>query len=156
MTCGTLRFKKSQIIPNSTNTAQIREILRSNSSPPAALEASLRDVISKAPEELERYDTDIEKLQSLLSSIVFQRAALPAHFEACRSILSPIRRLPIELLAEIFKTCSYPEKDNNLVGTDIPALELIASLNVCSFWHNVAMGTPRLWSRILVDTKSWH
>ncbi|KAJ6577635.1 hypothetical protein B0H19DRAFT_891060, partial [Mycena capillaripes] len=65
----------------------------------------LRDVICRALEELGRYDAEIERLRNLLSGLVSERTALAAHFEACQSVFSPIRRLPVELLAEIFEMC---------------------------------------------------
>jgi hypothetical protein len=110
-------FTKPQILPDAIHTTQLRELLRSNVLPPAHLDATLRDVIHKAPVVLERYDAEIETLQNMLSGLVAERSSLAAHFEACRSVFSPIRRLPVELLAEVFEMCS-PFNDQSSLSRD--------------------------------------
>ncbi|KAJ6551161.1 hypothetical protein B0H19DRAFT_893855, partial [Mycena capillaripes] len=54
---------------------------------------------------LGRYDAEIERLQNALDLLPVERAALASHFEACRGVFSPIRRLPTELLVQIFEMC---------------------------------------------------
>ncbi|KAJ6577892.1 hypothetical protein B0H19DRAFT_1370952 [Mycena capillaripes] len=162
-TCRSIRFQKSRIIPDLSQSTQIREILRSNSSPSVPLEGSLRDVIRRAPADLERYDGEIKQLQTLVSRLVSERAALAAHLEACRSIFSPFRRFPVELLIRIFELCTSSDEDAMGSGTTTPTEELdrlaqrplLELSRVSSFWHKVAVGTPRLWSTIRVNTTGW-
>ncbi|KAJ6537848.1 hypothetical protein B0H19DRAFT_913580, partial [Mycena capillaripes] len=56
--------------------------------------------------ELVRYDIEIERLQNELAEIISERDALAFCAEGCRSLFSPIRRLPTELLTEIFGMCA--------------------------------------------------
>ncbi|KAJ7671244.1 hypothetical protein DFH06DRAFT_937982, partial [Mycena polygramma] len=65
----------------------------------------LRDVIQKASAELDKYDAEIGQLQILVSRLTSERAAISSHLDACRSVFSPIRRLPAELLTEIVEVC---------------------------------------------------
>ncbi|KAJ7671265.1 hypothetical protein DFH06DRAFT_1293331 [Mycena polygramma] len=162
--CGTTGFKSSQIMEDPISPTALREVLRSNVPPPAKWEATLRDVIQKAPAELERYDAEIRKLQVLLSGLVSERAALSSHSDACRSVFSPIRRLPVELLTKIFGICASYEKDiDRPASVTTPAKEmdrlakrpLLELSQVCSHWHEVAIGTPHLWSTIVVNTGNW-
>ncbi|KAI5828537.1 hypothetical protein K523DRAFT_387856 [Schizophyllum commune Tattone D] len=78
--------------------------------------------------------------------------------------ISLINRLPFELLSEIF-ILSLPSVDRCwMFGETINAQEGRRSPNVpshlrtpsvltavCVYWHALATGTPRLWTRILVD-----
>ncbi|KAJ7922256.1 hypothetical protein B0H13DRAFT_129401 [Mycena leptocephala] len=164
-------FTKPQILPDAIHTTQLRELLRSNVLPPAHLDATLRDVIHKAPVVLERYDAEIETLQNMLSGLVAERSSLAAHFEACRSVFPPIRRLPVELLAEVFEMCSpfndqsslsrdqYSSlPDPNTPGQELDRLaqcHLLVLSQVSSLWHNVALDIPKLWSTISLDTSLW-
>ncbi|KAJ7689197.1 hypothetical protein B0H17DRAFT_1067252 [Mycena rosella] len=77
-------------------------------------------------------------------------------------------RLPPELLAEIFGMCSSPAGEDSTYGglsdklTPEQEVERLAKAyllqlsQVCSVWHEVAMGTPKLWSTIVVDTTLWY
>ncbi|KAJ7616756.1 hypothetical protein DFH06DRAFT_1238379 [Mycena polygramma] len=162
-TCGGRNFQRSQILSDAVLNAQLREILRSNVSPPANMEASLRDVICRAPMELERYDAEIGHLQDAVSRLVSERIALAAHLDACRSVFAPVRRLPIELLAEIFQIHISSTKYDKPLFTTTPARELdrlakhslLKLSQVSPLWHEVAIGTPRLWTTIVINTTRW-
>ncbi|KAJ6451666.1 hypothetical protein C8R47DRAFT_1169932 [Mycena vitilis] len=161
--CGTSSFKASSILASPVLAAELREILLSNIPPQPGTEATLRHVIRTAPAELERYDAEIDQLQGLLSRLASERRALAAHLAACRQVSAPVRRLPVELLTEIFEEC-IPVKENTMIphastyGEELNRLakcSLLGLSQVCSLWHIVAIGTPHLWSTIFVDTSLW-
>ncbi|KAJ7195944.1 hypothetical protein GGX14DRAFT_325807, partial [Mycena pura] len=77
--------------------------LRSNAMP-AELE-SFRKIIDDAPDELFRYASEISNLQTALNRLVREHATLTAYVDGCRSLFSPIRRLPPELLVAVFEMC---------------------------------------------------
>ncbi|KAJ7189074.1 hypothetical protein C8R46DRAFT_935293 [Mycena filopes] len=91
-----------------------------------------------------------------------ERATLSWYNDGCRSVSSPVRRLPTELLAEIFDMCA-PSYEGVISGTTTKTQELervakkylLQLSQVCSHWHRVAMGTPNLWSFIVLDTDAW-
>ncbi|KAF7333002.1 hypothetical protein MVEN_02406500 [Mycena venus] len=158
--CGSTSFRRSRIYPHPTHVAELREILRGNIVPPAPLKASLRDDIHRAPGKLERYDAEIQKLQKILSGLISERDSLVAHVEACGSVFASIRRLPMELLTEIFGMCSIPR---SLLSSITPKAELdrlarrdlLELSQVSFFWHKIAIGTPKLWSDIVSNTSLW-
>ncbi|KAJ7604727.1 hypothetical protein DFH06DRAFT_1253896 [Mycena polygramma] len=154
-------FKSSPLLPDSIRATELRQILRGNVLPPAPVEAILRGVIQNAPAELARYDAEIERITGVLSAVASERATLAAHVQACRSVFSPVRRLPMELLGKIFEMCLSPHQGPNLSRYHDEGLrrlakhDLLRLSKVYSFWHNTAFGTPRLWSAIVVDTIDW-
>ncbi|KAJ7366530.1 hypothetical protein DFH08DRAFT_763788 [Mycena albidolilacea] len=79
----------------------------------------------------------IEKTQLKIASLQSQIERERAIAAALRYIISPVRALPVELLAEIFvlaiRDCTHI--------TDVLRLS-----QVCSDWRQVAHSTPRLWT----------
>jgi F-box-like len=84
-------------------------------------------------------------LESDLASLLTKRDEIESHLEqAVRSQTpSPIYRLPCELLASIFiMGVLHAEEEDSLM--------LSALMLVCRYWHDVAVNTPFLWSKITV------
>ncbi|KAJ7700843.1 hypothetical protein B0H17DRAFT_905222, partial [Mycena rosella] len=87
--------------------------------------------------EFERYDPEIARIQAILASLQTRRRNLKWYQDCCRGVLSPMRKLPPEVLQTIFVCARGSEPDV------IPAVG-----QVCRHWRNVAVGTPKLWSNI--------
>jgi hypothetical protein len=91
-------------LPNPSQIAELQNILRSNSLPPEL--SSIQTTISAAPTELERYDWAINSVQNELNRLSSERRTLAFYTDGCRSALFPIRRVPVEVLVEIFDLCA--------------------------------------------------
>ncbi|KAJ7646059.1 hypothetical protein DFH06DRAFT_1476634 [Mycena polygramma] len=158
--CGKPPFKASPLLPNASQISDLRDILRSNTLP---LEKSgLLNVVDRALPELKRFNAEIARLQQRLAILISDRNELESYSDGCRSAFSPIRRLPTEVLAEIFGMC-YPPGEGVIAETVTPVEEvdrvakkyLLQISQVCSHWHSVVMETPMLWSTIILDTDVW-
>jgi hypothetical protein len=91
-------------------------------------------------QEIERIDDEIKRLTS-------RRNALQFFVDAHRQLLSPIRRLPPEVLQRIFVGClpehpSYPAMHSSIAPVLLG--------RICSRWRDIAYGTAELWSSIHV------
>ncbi|KAJ7288875.1 hypothetical protein C8J57DRAFT_1047079 [Mycena rebaudengoi] len=134
--------------------------MRSNRFP--AETSHFQSVLASSPATLAEYDVEIGRLQSLLKKAISDRATLHAYTEGCRSVLSPIRRLPAELLVEIFAT-ALDESDGLTARTTTPQQEIrrlsnedLLRLSQVSFWwRGIAVGTPMLWSTITINMRQW-
>ncbi|KAJ7434051.1 hypothetical protein B0H11DRAFT_2296485 [Mycena galericulata] len=158
--CGEIPFKSSPLIPNSEQITRLRDILHSNTLPPET--SNFRSIIAEAPPELARYDVEIQRIQDTLDRLNTERATLESYTNGCRSVRSVLRRFPIELLGEIFDICAPPgAKEISQATTCKEEVERLAKKyllqisQVCSRWHTVGMGTPKLWSNIVVDETLW-
>ncbi|KAJ7150288.1 hypothetical protein C8R46DRAFT_500436 [Mycena filopes] len=60
--------------------------------------------------------------------------------------LSPIHTLAFEMLAEIMVLSLTPRKYTYHLETNAGAKEVLRLCRVCTFWRDVALGTPRLWA----------
>ncbi|KAJ7189021.1 hypothetical protein C8R46DRAFT_1341639 [Mycena filopes] len=158
--CHNSTFGGSSFLPDSARLDQLRHILRSNTVPPEI--SSFRRVAEEAPVELARYDAEIERLREHTARLLSERATLSWYSDGCRSVAAPVRRLPTELLAQIFDLCA-PDGQEVISDTTTPTEEverlakkyLLQLAQVCSYWRSVAMETPTLWSLIVLDTNLW-
>ncbi|KAJ6468498.1 hypothetical protein C8R47DRAFT_804814 [Mycena vitilis] len=126
----------------------------------------LSSLISTLSDQLASCDEERATLHSKMIQIDAQRAKLRQHLEECRTFQAPIRHLPSEIVAEIFKmtVAATPEPGSALVDAyaiDLalyrlaqPPLHTVS--RVCARWHSIAMGTPALWSKIHLDPSLWH
>ncbi|KAJ7146976.1 hypothetical protein C8R44DRAFT_973518 [Mycena epipterygia] len=160
--CTQIPFQKSHLLSNPTQFSHLRGILRSNALPPAETSRTFQHVMAEMPLEIARYDSEIKRLQERLDELKSDREKLQSYAHGCRSVFSPVRRLPPELLIEIFEMCAPPGVHYiSETTTPIEELERLAKKyllqlsQVCSHWYGLVMGTARLWSTIVVDTTLW-
>ncbi|KAI5828932.1 hypothetical protein K523DRAFT_243374 [Schizophyllum commune Tattone D] len=67
--------------------------------------------------------------------------------------LAPIRRLPVEVLSEIFKICCGNGSAIDITKRSCPPLVLSS---VCKIWRDVMHGTPGIWADFLIPESSSH
>ncbi|KAJ7467487.1 hypothetical protein FB451DRAFT_1258691 [Mycena latifolia] len=148
----------SSLLPTPEQKHQLRDFLRSNSVPHGP--SHFQSVIASSAVDLAGYDKAIEWFQQMLKTMTSEREALQDYSDGCRSVFAPVRRLPTEILGEIFSLCA-PEPmplftfwthqipRNNM--DRVAQSHLLRLAQVCSSWHTTVMGTPSLWATIDVD-----
>ncbi|KAF8201165.1 hypothetical protein K438DRAFT_1821502 [Mycena galopus ATCC 62051] len=104
----------------------------------------IRALLVDPADELARIDTRIEELEVALKQLKEQRASLKGPIHAHRALISPMRRVPDDVLVEIFLSC-LPSEHNSLI--DFAEAPLVLG-RICRHWRSVAYSTPRLWSSI--------
>ncbi|KIY48768.1 hypothetical protein FISHEDRAFT_73312 [Fistulina hepatica ATCC 64428] len=85
----------------------------------------------------ENTDAQVAALDVQLKALNVQRAALVWRATAARSLLSPVRLLPDELLLHTFSFVSY----------DISSIPMRVA-SVCKRWHDVVYSAPSLWCNL--------
>ncbi|KAJ7577769.1 hypothetical protein C8J56DRAFT_1170870 [Mycena floridula] len=118
-------------IPPYMPSTEIQELLRSNHAPSSALESSFRKAI--ADSELLAARIEVMKLE--LISLIREQAQKEPEIRDYKVVLSPIRRLPVETLEQIF----FATIPSYLIGT----MSLDPSLPL---WI-----IPQLWSHICLS-----
>ncbi|KAJ7468721.1 hypothetical protein FB451DRAFT_1257130 [Mycena latifolia] len=165
--CKTPLFHSSLLV-QMTQTVELRKRLRSNDSPSHFEASHCQAIISSSSAELERYDAELFRLKAVLHQIKLDRAAVEDYSRLCRYILSPIRRLPTEILVDIFRLCLFEaEQPHHAPAVDqedaaveyetrrVAKAELLRLSQVCPRWHRLIMGTPILWSSVQLDLSWW-
>ncbi|KAJ7726394.1 hypothetical protein B0H16DRAFT_1592794 [Mycena metata] len=95
---------------------------------------------------LKQLDDKIAGLQKALDKLVEERASLGAFVEAHKALLSPIRRLPPDVIQEIFAACLPTHRNCVMSASEAPVL----LGRICSSWRAISLTTTRLWTRLHV------
>ncbi|KAJ7649702.1 hypothetical protein FB45DRAFT_818850 [Roridomyces roridus] len=114
------------------------ELLSSNSAPCTDLQsATIWEAIQGAR-------MDIGRIEIAMKQLAAKRSQLKVFVQKNSSILSAIRRLPPEILSEIFALCVCGDPFNpRRRGAWVVA-------RVCRQWRAVAMNTAELWRHFFV------
>ncbi|KAJ7648178.1 hypothetical protein DFH06DRAFT_1476267 [Mycena polygramma] len=117
-------------------------LLNSNQVPLGPDVAIFKSTISKIDEHMAELDAEIERLQERMRELQDERALLSHYRDRNHGVLSPVRRIPPEVLGEIF---SWTGRKMRM--KDSPWL----FTHVSQYWRTVAVSDSTLWS--LVATK---
>ncbi|KAJ6456420.1 hypothetical protein C8R45DRAFT_1034425 [Mycena sanguinolenta] len=93
---------------------------------------------------LRSLDVRIADLQKAIDELAQERAGVKAYVHAHQALLSPIRRLPLDILEEIFVACLPTHRNCVMSASEAPVL----LGRICSSWRAISLATPRLWARL--------
>ncbi|KAJ7483424.1 hypothetical protein FB451DRAFT_1555395 [Mycena latifolia] len=132
-------------------------LLASNEAPLEADLIVVKSMISKADERLLFLATEISRLQEWLKPLEDERDTLRNFRIQNKAILSPLRRIPPEILIEIF-SWTLPSVREALAGggLDVGRSPWVLG-QISSSWRAAALSTPSLWSLVVIDyaVSSW-
>ncbi|KAK1221098.1 hypothetical protein PQX77_016145 [Marasmius sp. AFHP31] len=110
--------------------------------------SSVRHDISQflleAEREMDEYDAEISKLKDAILRLEEKRAGLGRSMEKCHSLLSPVHRLPTEILTNVFSELCLCHPRS-----------VLRLSSVCGRWRELALSTPSLWTTLVIDFRQW-
>lgn len=104
----------------------------------------IRQLLTRPKARVDEVDKEIKRITDLLESLQRQRQVDTTYISQHEAILSPIRRIPTEILQCIFLRC-LPTK-HNAVMSSLQAPVLLT--HVCRDWREAALKMPRLWASL--------
>ncbi|KAJ7471557.1 hypothetical protein B0H11DRAFT_1867742 [Mycena galericulata] len=122
------------------------DLLSSNTVPSDSQLPVIHDALQRAEEGIVARTHMILQLQDQLAELENQRSELDIFVKRHRAAVSTLRRLPSEILLEIFAHC----RDDNLTNNAPWGI-----VRVCSRWRAVALASPRLWSHFSVQLRDF-
>ncbi|KAF7348253.1 hypothetical protein MSAN_01778900 [Mycena sanguinolenta] len=125
--------------------------LHTNYVPSDAEVLEIRSLLVEPTDELVRIDTQIEAMEIALGQLKEQRALLREPIDAHRALISPMRRVPQDILLEIFFSC-LPTEHNALMD---PAEAPLVLGRICRYWREVVYSAPMLWSSVHIPSPSY-
>ncbi|KAJ7608944.1 hypothetical protein DFH06DRAFT_1247803 [Mycena polygramma] len=96
---------------------------------------------------LEPHEAELARLDSLMRKITIHREKIKDHIRSHRALISHPRRLPQDILEQIFLAC-LPTRHNAVMSPMEPPLLLG---RICSAWRAVAFSMPRLWASLHIS-----
>ncbi|SJL14451.1 uncharacterized protein ARMOST_17908 [Armillaria ostoyae] len=117
----------------------------------------IRQTLAGLVPKLDKYDAEIKELEETLACLKHHRTDLAYSVSVYKAFLSPICRLPAELLCKFFlEACAVG--DRFPIGNDIRetfqshSQTALRIASVCSYWRSVSLSFPPLWSVMFIDT----
>lgn len=123
---------------------RIQYLLASNERPRHHEENIIRGQVTQAEDSLTQYDASIDRLERELTRLRARRDSLQELTTARKAILSPIRRLPSELISEIAYH-AIPDVEES-VSLKLREGPWVLS-HLCSRWRDTVVSLPGLWSQ---------
>ncbi|KAF7299757.1 WD40 repeat-like protein [Mycena chlorophos] len=108
--------------------------------------SAIRELLVEPRAHLAQLDADIDTMTNALAALREQRRRLRRAVLTHESFLAPIRRLPPEVLQEIFLACLPLDRQASTQTTEAPLLLGC----VCRYWRQLSHETADLWTGVLV------
>lgn len=131
--CQTAQLAK----PLNDSQLPMHEILRTFFVPSPAECIFVREKMSQIAAHMAQLDDEIDQVNKSLASLRDNHAALQRLSNEYRNVFNPTRRLPVEILGEIFIHLQEMLGGRSIVPTQ-----------VCRQWREIAIATHRLWRHI--------
>jgi hypothetical protein len=142
-TCGYRTFAEIPPVP-------APNLLRSNDVPSPEEALSIQATLSVVNQDLWRLTNEIRHAQTNLHNLLRNHTTLRAFYHRQTALLSPSRRLPPEILSEIFLEYLISCQE----GDTFPARkDVLLTTQISRHWRQVAISTPRLWSALCFDLR---
>ncbi|KAJ7309132.1 hypothetical protein DFH08DRAFT_486808 [Mycena albidolilacea] len=137
-------------------------LFTSNDVPLESETSYIRDIVSDGQDQIDALNVQIAKMEAAITRLTQRRDAIGEHVSQHRVILSPVRRVPPELICEILALSVSGDDDE--VSMDKPQLHIrqICGLNkppwhlglICRSWRRTVLGYPTLWCSIILPSSS--
>ncbi|KAJ7595687.1 hypothetical protein C8J56DRAFT_386774 [Mycena floridula] len=125
----------------------VTDLLKSNNPPSPEQETSIRKAIQDAERHMKSLGQQIDKLQKALRQLGDQRQALDHFAGEHRRIMSPVRKIPSELVSEI--AMFFVARETSGVPLDVRNGPWVFG-QVSSQWRRVVLSLPSIWSNIVI------
>ncbi|KAF5392990.1 hypothetical protein D9757_001160 [Collybiopsis confluens] len=140
----------------SLNFTSLHDRLRSEAGPASVQSDELALTLNNAELDLQDYEAEINRLEARVLFLSTQKKRLREYADRVKTLLSPIRKLPNELLRKVFDlNCEV----NHFMVSELPVSTVFSSRrapamaisHVCSRWRKHALAMPDIWSRIALE-----
>ncbi|KAJ7513056.1 hypothetical protein B0H11DRAFT_1843504 [Mycena galericulata] len=93
---------------------------------------------------IEPHTVEVARLNALIQDLSAQRDETQEYIDAHKALLSPVRRLPPDIVQEIFTACLPTQRNAVMSAREAPLLLTC----ICRAWRALALSTPVLWASL--------
>jgi hypothetical protein len=128
-----------------TPSSPTPHLYRTTQTPDASEIINIHNSLRNITPVLHELDDDIAHVQAVLDGLRRKREPFLKFIAEQNTILAPIRRLPVEILIEVFMLCI-----DYSVSSFSPRHSPLLVAQVCRGWRQVAISAQKLWTSITV------
>ncbi|KAJ7654328.1 hypothetical protein B0H17DRAFT_864853, partial [Mycena rosella] len=121
-----------------------KDVLRTNFAPSDQGCRHIRDLVVAPAKELEKTTAEILRLKAMLAPLIRKRDELTEFIDSHLALVSPARRLPDDIIREIFTATLPSDHQPKMTSRESPLL----ISRICSGWRSLALSMPRLWASL--------
>jgi hypothetical protein len=132
--------------------APVPDLLNNNNVPLPSGDRLIRAAMHGAHCDIGRIDNEINRVHTLLSSLMHNHHLFCRYYYCQRALLAPVRHLPPEILSQIFLACLTFYHDGEVVFP--PRKDVLLFGQISQYWRDVATSTSGLWSTMSIDLRA--
>ncbi|KAJ7162289.1 hypothetical protein C8R46DRAFT_1104129, partial [Mycena filopes] len=110
----------------------------------------INSLLAEPSLRLKNLDDEIADLQKAIDKLAAERETIAAFVDAHKALISPARRLPLDIIEAIFVACLPTHRNCVMSASEAPVL----LGRICSPWRTISLATPRLWSSLHITHPS--
>ncbi|KAJ7604695.1 hypothetical protein DFH06DRAFT_1253834, partial [Mycena polygramma] len=137
--------------PSATNptSASLHYLFTRNDAPLDSEMSSIRQLVSDGAHTLGVLDGQIRELENLLAQVVRKREEVVEQVRQYQAIISPVRRIPQELICEVFGWVALSDNDAEEDAKELTAPPWYLG-QICRAWRASALSCPPLWTSLTI------
>ncbi|KAJ6522278.1 hypothetical protein B0H19DRAFT_1008972 [Mycena capillaripes] len=116
----------------------------------ASLEEERKEISAEISQLKDALDTVVRRLQDSLDEMGAKRDSVQNCIVSHLALVSGARRLPHDILGEIFMACLPQIAYSSMSSAEPPQL----LSHICSEWRRLAISMPRLWTSLHIEDRS--
>ncbi|KAJ6470757.1 hypothetical protein C8R47DRAFT_1148184 [Mycena vitilis] len=120
------------------------DVLHTNVVPSDSERRGIHELLVSSQRQFDELTEELTRLDAIRSEISRKRRELQQFMEVHLTLLSPMRRLPEDLVRAIFMACLPSARNPAISSKEAPLL----LCQICRSWRGIALATPRLWAAI--------
>ncbi|KAJ6513687.1 hypothetical protein C8R47DRAFT_617340 [Mycena vitilis] len=109
----------------------------------------IRQLVSEGAHMLGVLDGQIHELENLLAQVIRKRKEVADQVRRNQAIISPIRRIPQEVICEVFDRVALSDNDAEEDANELNAPPWYLG-HICRSWRASALSCPQLWRSITI------
>jgi hypothetical protein len=126
------------------SVSPVSQIVQTNCIPTDDEVSQIKRYISNQNDQASSLDAEISQARAVLDDLVNRRDQIEKNVSDHQALLCPARRLPPDIMEEIFLHCFSADRYPTLGSTEAPTL----LSHVCRGWRNLSLSISRFWSSI--------
>ncbi|KDR83093.1 hypothetical protein GALMADRAFT_869696 [Galerina marginata CBS 339.88] len=130
----------------------LEKLVQSNNPPSEATILKVNELLSTPLKDLNELDVEILQFERHLLDLKAKRVAVQDTVKKYTSIISIVRRIPIDILHQIFYHCLPTHRNPVMAASEAPLL----LTRICSSWRATALSSPRIWARLHIPFSDEH